>query len=219
MNKQGNIYPAWGRCFPEAKAAKAIWLYAGISPAPSGTTVCADRTPPEEYGGDMAPHMLRRDSMSSSYSRSHFLAIISFITIVALPASAQVDPGDAHIATISRSCLWNADQSTWKTLGLKRAQIVRLNELRLQYPAVVDGQWVADEEMNIAPVPDREDHVGVDPTLSTSVKGSAASTAPPAQSSVTNTAETAFRPTGLQYQLREVLTPAQLRRWAEECEY
>ena len=145
--------------------------------------------------------------------RIHTLIMLGTIAFTSPSAKAQEGSADAP-ATISRVCLWNADQSTWKELGLKRAQIVRMNELRLQYPAVVDGQWVAEEEMDVAPEP-----VRVDPSLSTSLKGPAAGTAPLEKSTRATSPETAIRSTGLQYQLREVLTPAQLSRWAKECEY
>ncbi len=149
--------------------------------------------------------------------RIHTLIMLGTIAFTSPSAKAQEGSADAP-ATISRVCLWNADQSTWKVLGLKRAQIVRMNELRLQYPAVVDGQWVAEEEIHVAPDTGR-DNAGVDPTLSTSLKGPAAGAAPLEKSTRTTSPETAARSTGLQYQLREVLTPAQLSRWAKECEY
>ena len=145
----------------------------------------------------------------------HIHTLIILCTIAFTPPAAKAQEGSADApATISRVCLWNADQSTWKELGLKRAQIIRMNELRLKYPAVVDGQWVADEEIVAAPDP-----VRVDPSLSTSLKGPAAGTAPLEKSTRATSPETAIRSTGLQYQLREVLTPAQLSRWAKECEY
>ena len=43
---------------------------------------------------------------------------------------------------ITRVCLWNADKHTWRALDLERAQVHRLIELRKQFPAVVDGQWM-----------------------------------------------------------------------------
>lgn len=159
------------------------------------------------------------DLMRFYMRRIHSLIIICIIAVAASSAKAQVGNDDAQPPVISRVCLWNADQTTWKALGLKRSQIERMNELRQLYPAVVDGQWVASEDMDLAPDPIREDRAGADPSLTTSIKGSAAGTAIPEESSGINTPDTAVRNRSLQYQLREVLTPGQLRRWAQQCEY
>ena len=152
----------------------------------------------------------------SPYRLTRSLFITCIITAAGLSAQAQVDSGDVQPPTVSRGCLWNADINTWKSLGLKRSQVARMNELREQYPAVVDGQWVADETV-FTPVPAAADRMQAAPNLSTSLSGPAAGAAITERKDEARTPENRPRPTGLQYQLREVLTPAQLRQWAAEC--
>ena len=156
------------------------------------------------------------NSMNSFYTRLPALMIISIISFAGLSVNAQAK-NDAQPATISRVCLWNADQSTWRTLGLRGSQIARMNELRDLYPAVVDGQWVGVED--VAPVPIENDPVGAAPNVSTSITGPVSSSTAPAQNNESSTPATTTPATGLQYHLRAVLTPVQLRRWAQQCNY
>ena len=155
-------------------------------------------------------------TMSSSHHIMRPLIFTCIIAAAAFSAQAQVGSDGTQPPTVSRVCLWNADQSTWKSLGLKRSQIARMQELREQYPAVVDGQWVVDE-VEMSPAPIAEERIDVDPNLSTSISGPAAGAAKIEKKADASTAGTAVRPTGLQHQLRAVLTPTQLKRWVAEC--
>lgn len=154
--------------------------------------------------------------MRFSYRLTRSLFITCIITATGLSAEAQVDSGDVQPPTVSRGCLWNADNTTWKALGLKRSQVARMNELREQYPAVVDGQWVIDDTV-LTPVPAAAERMQAAPNVSTSLSGPAAGTATTDRKDEARTPENTTRATGLQYQLRVVLTPAQLRQWAAEC--
>ena len=162
--------------------------------------------------------LLNTNSMTSSYRRIQGLMLISVLTVATLSAQAQGDELSSQAPTISRVCLWNADNTTWKTLGLKRSQIARMQELRLEYPAVVDGQWVGNEE-DVAPAPVQNERVDAEPNISTSIAGPAAGAAAPVQVKEISTQPPAAAPKGLQYHMREVLTPVQLQRWAKECDY
>ena len=154
--------------------------------------------------------------MSSTYRLTRSLFITCIITAAGLSAQAQVDSGDVQPPTVSRGCLWNADNTTWKALGLKRSQVARMNELREQYPAVVDGQWVVNDTV-VTPVPAAADRMQAAPNLSTSLSAPAAGTSISDRKVEVPAAKNTTRPTGLQYHLREVLTPVQLRQWAAEC--
>ena len=109
------------------------------------------------------------------------------------PAAAQ-PPRPDDSGDISRTCLWNADRTTWSELNVNRAQIERLNEIRQRYPAVVDGRWLSEEEEGAlsGPVHAPGSGWGI----------------PPASPATT---------TGLQAELREVLTKKQLGRWHQLC--
>ena len=114
------------------------------------------------------------------------------IGIACTTAAAQA-PRPEPTMDISRTCLWNADRTTWSELGVKRAQIKRLNEIRQRYPAVVDGRWLPDEESALSgPAHTPGSNWGI----------------PPPSSAAT---------TGLQAELREVLTKKQLGRWHQLC--
>ncbi|MBK9177471.1 MAG: hypothetical protein IPM46_14285 [Flavobacteriales bacterium] len=127
-------------------------------------------------------------------------------------ASAQGATTDAGEPVISRMCLWNADQGTWKTLNVKRRQIRLLNELKLKYPAVVGGQWDVESEGGDAVMPQvgSERHTTGAPTDPYPAQ--------PALASDQN-ANAASKPalSRLQADLRAVLTTKQLRAWAELC--
>lgn len=164
---------------------------------------------------DVALLMPKTGSMSSSFRRSYFLIIIYLVTVTALSAQAQPGNEDRQLANISRVCLWNADHSTWKTLGLKRWQIARMNELRLLYPAVVGGQWVVDED-DLPPVLVEEHSVRLGPdTRYPNTVGAGAAAQESRNEPRTRSAT--IQPVGLQHDLREVLTPVQLRSWARRC--
>lgn len=108
---------------------------------------------------------------------------------------------------ISRVCLWNADKETWRALDLKRAQVNRLAELRKQYPAVVDGQWMLhDDEVRI-PRGIWAGGPAVDPMAAKMPTDEAL------QSICSNTPSF----TSLQNDLRKVLSVEQLRSWERMC--
>lgn len=145
------------------------------------------------------------------------LIIACFITTAALSAKAQVGIDDAQLPKISRACLWNADQSTWKLLGLKRQQIERMKELRGLYPAVVDGQWIGGDE-DEEHVPSAFEPNGVSSTVSSSIAGPVAGSVPMDRTNVAHGPATTTTKTGLQHDIRAALTPVQLKRWAKHCE-
>ncbi len=130
-----------------------------------------------------------------------------------LPAVAQTSLRANDLPTISRTCLWNADRNTWSELGLKRKQIVRLKDIRARYPAVVDGQWIVNEQ-NDADDADRSPVVAdtiVGPDLTSNGahgSGSAAANGQPWGGVAVS---------GLQAELRAVLTPKELLRWSRLC--
>lgn len=106
---------------------------------------------------------------------------------------------------ISRSCLWNADKDTYRALHLDRDQIQGLAELRKQFPAVVDGQWIEPLEDRNAP----DTEWGGAPVITTSTTSGLSTTGAPA----TSTAPTST----LQVELRKLLTTEELRAWARRC--
>lgn len=146
------------------------------------------------------------------YLRS--IVIIFSFTTAAFTADAQVATGDDQLPDISRVCLWNADQSTWKLLKLKRHQIERMNELRALYPAVVDGQWIThDEDLDQAPSLEERSRISADPN--TPVSGPNATlggTGGPISPAPTNSKAC------LQHEIRTTLMPVQLLRWANHCQ-
>lgn len=126
----------------------------------------------------------------------------------ALAQGAVTDPGEP---VISRMCLWNADPATWKLLNVKHRQIKLLNEIKLKYPAVVGGQWDVEDEGGDAMTPlDGTEHLtsGARPSPSATQPAGAHEQSvhglPKAQS-------------GMQADLRAVLTMKQLRAWASLC--
>ena len=145
------------------------------------------------------------------------LIITFFIIIAAFSSKAQVGIDDAQLPNISRACLWNADQSTWKLLGLKRQQIERMNELRGLYPAVVDGQWIGSHE-DEEPVPAASEPTGVSSTVSSSIGGGDAGSATMVSTDESPSPATKTTKAGLQHDIRAALTPVQLQRWAKHCE-
>ena len=149
--------------------------------------------------------------MRSYHHLAHSLVITSLSAVFACSVQAQGEYEDSRPKVISRACLWNGDNTMWKTLGLKHSQIAKLDELRRLYPAVVDGQWIAVDEA--APVPVLSDQE-VGSNISSSLSGPAGSTGTAAGSS---TAGTKAQAPDLQSRLEEVLTPAQLRNWAQRC--
>ncbi len=145
------------------------------------------------------------------------LIIACFITTAALSAKAQVGIDDAQLPKISRACLWNADQSTWKLLGLKRQQIERMKELRGLYPAVVDGQWIAhDEDVDQAPIVNEQARFSSN--VSSSITGPNAGSATMDRTDGPQRPSTTTSKVGLQHEIRATLTPVQLLRWANHCQ-
>ncbi len=130
-----------------------------------------------------------------------------------LPVVAQTSLRVNDLPTISRTCLWNADRNTWSELGLKRKQIVRLKDIRARYPAVVDGQWIVNEQ-NDADDAERSNVAAdtiVGPDLTSN--GAHASGSPVPNGQPWGRA----RVSGLQAELRAVLTPKELLRWSRLC--
>ncbi|MBL7951104.1 MAG: hypothetical protein JNM62_05235 [Flavobacteriales bacterium] len=118
------------------------------------------------------------------------LPIILFVscTLYVSGVAAQSETSDMY--TISKTCLWNADRDTWSDLNLKRFQVDRLVDMRSRYPAVVGAQWVLEAD---------------EPTADMS-------------GTVTSTANTGVGSTrALQKELRELLSPEQLKRWHQRC--
>ncbi len=165
---------------------------------------------------DLAFRLLEVLAMKATYRITRSFTIICIITASAFSAQAQVDSDDAQPLAVSRGCLWNADNSTWKELGLKHSQIARLEELREQYPAVVDGQWVVDDTA-LLPVPAGAEPMHAGPNVSTSLSGPAPGMRVTETKVEVPTVENTARPKGLQDHLRQVLTPVQLRQWAAAC--
>jgi len=129
--------------------------------------------------------------------------------------SHAVAQGADHAAAepvISRMCLWNADRATWKQLDAKRKQIKLLNEIKLKYPAVIGGQWDVESENDdeVAPQVGNERHTTGAPLNNR-----------PAQPALASDAQAKAPPqpalSRMQAELRAVLTPRQLRAWAERC--
>lgn len=132
-----------------------------------------------------------------------------FITLFAVDAvhTAVAQTPALEMPYISRACLWNADKGTWRALDLKRVQVQRLADLRKQYPAVVDGQWMLhDDEVKIQ----RGAWAGgptVDPM---------AANIPAAELFPSSRANTPSF-TSLQNDLRKVLSLEKLRAWERIC--
>ena len=142
---------------------------------------------------------------------SHWVFPLFSIAFSAFSAKAQGGNAAQPLPNISRVCLWNADRDTWKELGLKKAQIERMRQLRLFYPAVVDGQWIlVDDGVPIIDEP-QWTRSGSQRRISTGRGTSAAAT------QAGRRAKTTVPQEGLQNDVREVLTPKQLRKWALLC--
>ena len=132
----------------------------------------------------------------------------AFAILVAAPAHTQYTEPD--MPNISRVCLWNADKDTWRALDLDRAQVWRLNQLRQQYPAVVDGQWVdCGDEVVTSHSPWRGGPAA-STTDSRDLAAQPGNTAPGE-----HTKGRSFH--DLQEELREVLSEQELRAWERMC--
>jgi len=130
----------------------------------------------------------------------------------AVPVQAQFAPPAEVAPRITRMCLWNADKDTWRTLGLKRDQVRRMDELRTLYPAVVNGQWGDDPEPGAS----------LSPEVGTPLPDGVSDAIPSAQVGLTGelgaaNASTPLRVGGLQEDLRAVLTLEQLLAWGRLC--
>lgn len=137
---------------------------------------------------------------------SHWVFALFAITCVAVSATAQGVNAAEPLPNISRACLWNADRDMWKELGLKKAQIERMRQLRLFYPAVVDGQWITVDDG--APIIDEPQWTRSGPQR----RGSTGRGASAATSQAGRRANATVPQEGLQNDVREVLTPKQLRK-------
>jgi hypothetical protein len=130
---------------------------------------------------------------------SHWAFAFFTITCAAVSAIAQGVNAAEPLPNISRVCLWNADRDTWKELGLKKAQIERMRQLRHFYPAVVEGQWITvddgaaiiDEPQWTRRGPQRRSSTGRGASAATSQSGPRSKTVVPQE--------------GLQNDVREVL--------------
>lgn len=162
------------------------------------------------------PYANRR-LMNSFLHRSHVLLIASFLTGAVLTTTAQVSNDGTLPPVISKVCLWNADNTTWRSLGLRPSQIDQLDKLRKRYPAVVDGQWIGSDAEVTTPIV--EQSKAVDLNVSTSISGPARPVAETETVDEARTQPPMDRTMGLQDHLRSVLTPGQLRRWAKKCSH
>lgn len=141
---------------------------------------------------------------------AHWIFALIALTSALEPVRAQGVSRAENLPDISRVCLWNADRATWKALGLKKAEIERMRQLRLLYPAVVDGQWITVDQGTSTTDSIEWNHGG--PNGNTSTRRGASA---PVQ--VDRVPSSTAPQEGLQNDLREVLTPKQLRKWAILC--
>lgn len=137
--------------------------------------------------------------------------LLAASTWLALPARSQTTLADADIPRISRTCLWNADRDTWKKLHLKRKQVLRMNDIRSRYPAVVEGQWIISEQTEAIDM-----GYTVATADSTNPVDFSSSNGSPAHGSTGQPAGTPSG-SGLQAELRSVLTAKQLMTWKRLC--
>ena len=100
-------------------------------------------------------------------------------------------------------CLWNGDKATWSKLNLSRYQVSQMEELRRQYPAVIDAQWVAEDD---AP---ETSQAAIGPPSTAGGVGSWLSADAPTQPPTSGEQ--------LQAELRLVLSPDQIKRWHRLC--
>lgn len=141
--------------------------------------------------------------MSEQRLHSLLSTVFLFAIIMAQqPVFAQWTP--QGLPRISRMCLWNGDKTTWSKLNLSRYQVSQMEELRRQYPAVIDAQWVVDEDDA--------------PEISHAAIGQ-----PAASDAIGASGDKQFKtqpPTAgdrLQAELRLVLSADQIRRWHRLC--
>ena len=115
--------------------------------------------------------------------------------------------------TISRMCLWNADNATWRALGVKRDQVRHLNVIRQRYPAVVHGQWMNEADSTLADTPEagHPTPIGSPPSSAQGMQRGTGMSNGPSRPGVRQ------EHIGLQAELREVLSDEQLRLWEERC--
>lgn len=154
--------------------------------------------------------------MTFSIPPSRGLLTTCIIALLTVSANAQSGNAGAQLPNISKVCLWNGHRAMWKELGLKKKQIARLGELRAKYPAVVDGQWIRTDE-ETAVVPPEQNWVRADPNTGASSSGHGANAATPVAVSMPLAPAPTAVPEGMQSELREVLSPEQLRNWARLC--
>ena len=145
----------------------------------------------------------------------HFVSVNAIALLGMVPACAQKAPQAEVIPSISRTCLWNADRRTWAELDLKRWQVHRMKELKLRFPAVVEGQWIdtGDEVPGSGYPPFAKGD-----TVAASTAGIGGSTTRGYGVNEAGTSVAAAQPTaGLQSELRAVLTTKQLLAWKRIC--
>jgi hypothetical protein len=119
-------------------------------------------------------------------------------------------PGAAQLYTepapqISRMCLWNGDRNMWSELGLSKRQIIKVEDIRKRYPAVVDGQWLDEQVIQSVQEPPSTEKGGAGTP-------SDAPATPAVEQKVPRTSTE-----GLQAELRSVLSVQQLEHWQLLC--
>jgi hypothetical protein len=119
-----------------------------------------------------------------------------------LPCAAQLNTRPEP--QISRMCLWNGDRSMWSELGLTKRQIVKLENIRKRYPAVVDGQWLDEQLLQ-----------SVQETAPSEKGGAGGPDAPTIDKERPKTPP--VKSEGLQAELRTVLSEEQLEHWQLLC--
>ncbi len=159
-------------------------------------------------------HLLVNMITPFTFGAVRYSALVCAIVLcsagTALAQGAAVRP-----PTISRMCLWNADKAVWRALDLNRDQVRHLNVIRQRYPAVVQGVWTSGPDsvdVNTQDVGQQNPFGASSPSAQgmraqASVKNGGNPQGPGAR----------IEHIGLQAELREVLSDAQLRRWEELC--
>jgi hypothetical protein len=135
--------------------------------------------------------------MSESVDRMSKRLLIAAVALCACTfrLSAQNMEGRSEPPTISRMCLWNANRDTWSELDLSRSQIHRMEVIKRRYPAVVEGQWMLEDNERQPQAAGNTSMTPIgDPVLLASEQ-----------------------PRDLQSELRAVLTPDQLAAWVAYC--
>ena len=148
-------------------------------------------------------------------SRELYLLLLFIPAAFCTTRSAVAQRAPVGQPVISRMCLWNAGKAVWRALDLHRDQVRHLNVIRQRYPAVVQGQWVsgsdsADVDLHYAGRLNRIQAASL-PAQGMRARASGKNSGNPHEP------EVRMERLGLQTELREVLSDAQLRKWEELC--